>query len=195
MYFAPTFMAIIAAGIPGLSMAAGCLLSPKQNTSLPKKKSIRRQPIIPPPTRKVFSLLFRQDKWWQWKLTITLDAQVWLEPTPGHTPGHVAVHLASKGQRAVLCGDLIRSPLQCLYPDWKYWIDFDQALAIQTENISSSPVVNITVWCLTLIFQPLPLVMWNPETILSGFDIQTQIEQDIASCVLNYCHFPPHVSL
>ena len=63
-------MAIIAAGIPGLSMAAGCLLSPKQNISLPKKKLIRRQPIIPPPTRKVFSLLFRQDKWWQWKLTI-----------------------------------------------------------------------------------------------------------------------------
>ena len=63
-----------------------------------------------------------------------LDDQVWLEPTPGHTPGHVAVHLASKGQRAVLCGDLIHSPLQCLYPNWKYWIDFDQALAIQTRK-------------------------------------------------------------
>jgi glyoxylase-like metal-dependent hydrolase (beta-lactamase superfamily II) len=63
-----------------------------------------------------------------------LDDQVWLEPTPGHTPGHVAVHLASKGQRAVLCGDLIHSPLQCLYPHWKYWIDFDQKEAIQTRQ-------------------------------------------------------------
>ena len=43
-----------------------------------------------------------------------LDDEVWLEPTPGHTPGHVAVHLRSAGVEAVMVGDAIHSPLQCL---------------------------------------------------------------------------------
>ena len=63
-----------------------------------------------------------------------LDDNVRLAPAPGHTPGHVAVHLSSKGETAVLCGDLIHSPLQCLYPAWKYWIDFDQDLAVKTRR-------------------------------------------------------------
>lgn len=63
-----------------------------------------------------------------------LDDNVWLAPAPGHTPGHVAVHLESRGQRAVLCGDLIHSPLQCLYPHWQYWIDHDPVAAVDTRT-------------------------------------------------------------
>ena len=63
-----------------------------------------------------------------------LDEYVWLEPTPGHTPGHVAVHLKSGTHRAVLCGDLIHSPLQCHYPQWRYWIDSDPQQAIATRT-------------------------------------------------------------
>jgi glyoxylase-like metal-dependent hydrolase (beta-lactamase superfamily II) len=54
-----------------------------------------------------------------------LDDQVWFEPTPGHTPGHVAVGLAGQSQDAVMCGDLIHAPIQCAHPDWRYHIDFD----------------------------------------------------------------------
>ncbi len=46
------------------------------------------------------------------------DDQVWFEPTPGHTPGHVAIHLASQGSRAVLSGDVCHTPLQCREPGW-----------------------------------------------------------------------------
>ena len=63
-----------------------------------------------------------------------LDDEVWLEPTPGHTPGHVAIHLASAGQRAVMTGDLIHSPLQCLYPDWHCLFDDDPAQACATRR-------------------------------------------------------------
>jgi glyoxylase-like metal-dependent hydrolase (beta-lactamase superfamily II) len=63
-----------------------------------------------------------------------LDDNVWLEATHGHTPGHVAVHLKSGQQRAVLCGDLIHSPLQCHYPQWRYWIDSDPQQAIATRT-------------------------------------------------------------
>ena len=63
-----------------------------------------------------------------------LDDEVWLEPTPGHTPGHVAVALASGGKRALMCGDVMHSPLQWVYPEWRYWADFDPELAKKTRR-------------------------------------------------------------
>lgn len=49
-----------------------------------------------------------------------IEDGIWLEPTPGHTPGHVAVHLESRGVHAVMWGDLLHSPAQCMRPDWAY---------------------------------------------------------------------------
>jgi len=46
-----------------------------------------------------------------------LDDEVWLESTPGHTPDHVAILLASNGASAVMCGDILHSPVQCLHPE------------------------------------------------------------------------------
>jgi len=63
-----------------------------------------------------------------------LDDEVWLTPTPGHTPGHVAIHLASKGQRAVMMGDIMHSPVQCAEPDWRAVSDADPALAKATRR-------------------------------------------------------------
>lgn len=59
---------------------------------------------------------------------------VWLEPTPGHTPGHVAIHLESEGQHAVMWGDLCHSPAQCLRPDWSYRRDWDGVLSAVTRT-------------------------------------------------------------
>lgn len=50
---------------------------------------------------------------------------IWLEPTPGHTPGHVAIHLESGGEHAVMWGDLLHSPAQCVHPHWSYRRDWD----------------------------------------------------------------------
>jgi glyoxylase-like metal-dependent hydrolase (beta-lactamase superfamily II) len=51
-----------------------------------------------------------------------------LTPTPGHTPGHVAVELGRRGATdAVLTGDLIHSPLQARYPELGMRADTDQA--------------------------------------------------------------------
>lgn len=63
-----------------------------------------------------------------------LDDEIWLEPTPGHTPGHVAVCLASAGQEAVMSGDLVHSPLQCAYPEWTWRSDADPDLARKTRR-------------------------------------------------------------
>ncbi len=63
-----------------------------------------------------------------------LDDEVWLEPTPGHTPGHVSVRLASEGAHAVITGDCIHSPVQCVEPQWVMRADADPVLAGATRR-------------------------------------------------------------
>jgi len=63
-----------------------------------------------------------------------LDDEVWLEPTPGHTPGHVSIHLTSRGQRAVMMGDIMHSPVQCAEPEWHCLSDGDPDLACVTRR-------------------------------------------------------------
>jgi glyoxylase-like metal-dependent hydrolase (beta-lactamase superfamily II) len=63
-----------------------------------------------------------------------LDDEVWLEPTPGHTPRHVCVHIASQGAEAVITGDCIHSPVQCVEPGWIMRADLDPALASATRR-------------------------------------------------------------
>jgi glyoxylase-like metal-dependent hydrolase (beta-lactamase superfamily II) len=47
-----------------------------------------------------------------------LDDGVWLEPTHGHTPGHVSVRVRGGGREAVMSGDLMHTAVQCAEPDW-----------------------------------------------------------------------------
>ena len=41
-----------------------------------------------------------------------------LEPTPGHTPGHVSLWIESDGERALITGDFLHHPVQCAEPSW-----------------------------------------------------------------------------
>jgi glyoxylase-like metal-dependent hydrolase (beta-lactamase superfamily II) len=63
-----------------------------------------------------------------------LDDEIWLEPTPGHTPGHVAVNLKSAGSHALMWGDLLHSPLQCFRPDWWFEIDTDREQSVASRR-------------------------------------------------------------
>jgi len=63
-----------------------------------------------------------------------LDDEVWLEPSPGHTPDHVSIRLASNGQNAVMSGDLMHSPVQCLHPEWTAWPDWNAEQAKRTRR-------------------------------------------------------------
>ena len=68
-----------------------------------------------------------------------LDDEIWLEPTLGHSAGHVAVHLKSGHHHAVMCGDLIHSPLQLAEPEWSINSDYDMAMsAITRKNFLST---------------------------------------------------------
>ena len=63
-----------------------------------------------------------------------ISSEMWLEPTPGHTPGHVSVRLASGGADAVITGDLMHCPVQVAEPDWCSHFDTDPAQARATRR-------------------------------------------------------------
>ncbi|WP_431015421.1 MBL fold metallo-hydrolase [Bradyrhizobium pachyrhizi] len=58
-----------------------------------------------------------------------LDDTITLTPTPGHSPCHCCVNIASKGQRAVVAGDLMHHEIQCREPDWSARPDWDPVLS------------------------------------------------------------------
>jgi glyoxylase-like metal-dependent hydrolase (beta-lactamase superfamily II) len=58
-----------------------------------------------------------------------ISPQIRLVPTPGHTPGHVSVMIESKGETAVITGDMVHHPCQLGRPDWLSLFDADQAAA------------------------------------------------------------------
>ena len=54
--------------------------------------------------------------------------------TPGHTPGHVSVHITSRGEEAVITGDMIHHPCQIAHPDWSTNADVDQDASRVTRH-------------------------------------------------------------
>ena len=63
-----------------------------------------------------------------------ISDEVRLEPTPGHTPGHVSVRIASRGEQAVITGDLMHHPCQMARPDWCANADSDPEQALATRR-------------------------------------------------------------
>ena len=63
-----------------------------------------------------------------------IDDWVRLEPSYGHTPGHVCVRVADGGRLAVMSGDLMHHALQCAEPDWSSCFCVDPAQSRQTRR-------------------------------------------------------------
>jgi len=63
-----------------------------------------------------------------------LTDEVFLEPTPGHTPGHVSVRISSRGADAVITGDLMHHPVQCAEHGWASRFDVDPEMARRTRR-------------------------------------------------------------
>ena len=62
------------------------------------------------------------------------DDTIWLTPTPGHSPCHCCVNIKSRGQRAVVTGDMMHHALQCREPEWSTIFDTDPKLAAQSRR-------------------------------------------------------------
>ena len=60
--------------------------------------------------------------------------EVSLVPTPGHTQGHVSIHISSGGQEAVITGDVVHHPVQLAEPDWTNNFDMDDLAGRATRR-------------------------------------------------------------
>jgi glyoxylase-like metal-dependent hydrolase (beta-lactamase superfamily II) len=74
--------------------------------------------------------------------------EITLIPTPGHSPGHVSVHIRSAGEEGILAGDVAHHPCQMAHLDWCSTADFDPAQSIKTRDevfarFADSPVLVI----------------------------------------------------
>jgi glyoxylase-like metal-dependent hydrolase (beta-lactamase superfamily II) len=60
--------------------------------------------------------------------------EVSLVPTVGHTPGHVSIRIASKGEEALITGDFVHHPCQMARPDGAAIVDYDKSQSTQTRK-------------------------------------------------------------
>ena len=57
-----------------------------------------------------------------------------LRSTPGHTSGHVVVMIESGGEKALITGDSVHSPVQFAEPAWHAGIDLVSSQSIETRR-------------------------------------------------------------
>jgi glyoxylase-like metal-dependent hydrolase (beta-lactamase superfamily II) len=86
-----------------------------------------------------------------------LGDHVRLMPTPGHTPGHVAIGFGRGRDEAVMTGDLIHSPLQARFPQLSTRFDTDRAEAAVTRRTFLERYCETETLCCTAHF-PSPSV-------------------------------------
>jgi glyoxylase-like metal-dependent hydrolase (beta-lactamase superfamily II) len=67
------------------------------------------------------------------EMTHRISPEISLTPTPGHTPGHVSVRIESRGQSALITGDVLHHPCQCGRPSWSTSFDSSVVEAQQTR--------------------------------------------------------------
>lgn len=60
--------------------------------------------------------------------------EISLIPTPGHTPGHVSVLIRSRGQEAVITGDMMHHPIQLAVPATLANFDMDKEQGARTRR-------------------------------------------------------------
>ena len=68
------------------------------------------------------------------ELTHEISPEIRLMPSTGHTPGHVSVVIESKGETAVITGDMMHHPCQIGRPHWAAVFDSDQKQAVATRQ-------------------------------------------------------------
>jgi glyoxylase-like metal-dependent hydrolase (beta-lactamase superfamily II) len=55
-------------------------------------------------------------------------------PTPGHSPGHMSIHIQSDGEEGLLTGDVAHHPCQMAHLDWSSTADADPVRSAATRH-------------------------------------------------------------
>jgi len=67
-----------------------------------------------------------------------LTDEITMIPTPGHSPGHMSIHISSDGEEGLLTGDVAHHPCQMAHLDWSSTADSDpkQSVVARRELFS-----------------------------------------------------------
>ena len=67
-----------------------------------------------------------------------LTDEITMIPTPGHSPGHMSIHITSDGEEGLLTGDVAHHPCQMAHLDWSSTADSDpkQSVVARRELFS-----------------------------------------------------------
>jgi glyoxylase-like metal-dependent hydrolase (beta-lactamase superfamily II) len=60
--------------------------------------------------------------------------EITLISTPGHSPGHMSLHIQSDGEQGLLTGDVAHHPCQMAHLDWSSTADSDPVLSAVTRR-------------------------------------------------------------
>ena len=63
-----------------------------------------------------------------------IETGVWLEQTPGHSPGHVIVNVESDDERGAFIGDLMHHPIQVPHPEWSTCFCWDMEMSAASRS-------------------------------------------------------------
>ena len=75
------------------------------------------------------------------------DRNITFVASPGHTPGHVAIGIASAGERALIVGDASHHPVHVEHPDWSPGMDLDPILSAKSrEALLDRAIAEESIW-------------------------------------------------
>ena len=63
----------------------------------------------------------------------SINEEIRLIETPGHTPHHVSVSIESKGERVIISGDFFHHPCQIAHPEWLSDVETYPKQALETR--------------------------------------------------------------
>jgi glyoxylase-like metal-dependent hydrolase (beta-lactamase superfamily II) len=63
-----------------------------------------------------------------------LTDEITLIPTPGHSPGHMSIHIRSDGEEGLLTGDAAHHPSQMAHLDWTSTADSDPRQSVVSRR-------------------------------------------------------------
>jgi glyoxylase-like metal-dependent hydrolase (beta-lactamase superfamily II) len=88
---------------------------------------------------------------------VEISPGVRVAPTPGHTPGHLAVIVASGGEQCLFVGDAFVLPLQAERPEWNLPFDLwpDQTIATRRALFDRAASEEMLVFAYHFPFPPL----------------------------------------
>ncbi len=77
-----------------------------------------------------------------------LTDEITMIPTPGHSPGHMSIHIKSAGEEGLLTGDVAHHPVQMFHLGWSSLADSDGVQSAKTRQqlfsrFADTPVLTI----------------------------------------------------